>query len=178
MDLSEVSEELDSNLWMGRLKVVWDSIQPQDWVEVWMPVWKSGWGLSATLYTFQRALRGVDLSREELGELLSEMIDDLSAMKESFPDAGQVFLGIERLDTLVSSLADHPDFQVWKAEFSSALSRLVDDIVSKGLDLLINPQSANLYEIPLARALQTLELIASRVVEELLRSRRPTPSDS
>jgi len=171
MDLSEVSEELDSNLWLGRLKVVWDSIQPQEWVDSWIPLFRAGWGLAETLYAFQIALRGVDPSQDDLGEILAEMVEDLKAMGESFPDAGQVFLGIERIDTLVRSLADHPDFQGWKSEFFGAISRLVDDIVSKGLDLLLNPESAGLYEVPLTRMLQTLELIAGRVVEELLRSR-------
>jgi hypothetical protein len=178
MDLSEVSEELSQDVWFTRIKsamrVLTESTQNSDelrtWLTSWIPALRAaqsmGMAVMGLVFTLRQTMASSE--RQDLYPVLEELIAELREFVEALPDAGQWLGGIQHLDDIIVRLAEHPDSRALMAEFTQGLTRLVDDVVGKGIDILLNPKASSPYDEGLANIFLQIEDIVRRAVDRLL----------
>lgn len=178
MDLSEVSEELSQDVWFARIKsamrVLAESTQNSDelstWLKSWIPALRAaqsmGMAVMGLVFTLRQAMTSSE--REDLYPVLEALIAELREFVEALPDAGQWLGGIQHLDDIIVRLAEHPDSRALMEDFTRGLTRLVDDVVGKGIDILLNPKASSPYDENLANIFLQIEDIVRRAVDRLL----------
>jgi len=178
MDLSEVSEELSQDVWFSRIKsamrVLAESTQNSSelsaWLKSWIPAVRAAQSMGMAVMSLVFALRTTmaEGDREDLYPVLEQLVAELRDFVEALPDAGQWLGGIQHLDDIIVKLSEHPDSRALMSEFTQGLTKLVDDVVGKGIDILLNPKASSPYDEGLANIFMQIESIAKRAIDRLL----------
>jgi hypothetical protein len=162
MDLSEVSEELDSGRWHTRL------------IELMGILGNLGTpkllGLAQSLLAAGLKIRFLvsTLGEEDAPDLVGlfeDILEEFRELGQSLPDAGEILETVVQLEGILKSLGSTPAFESWRKEFLSACGKLVEDLFAKAFELMTSRESNPANDRAIMRIFELLEVIAHRLVD-------------
>lgn len=182
--MSEVSEELDSALWVGRISMAWDAIRSaatatqdaSEWLVAWMPATIALQKIGARVLEIGSAIRqnvtedeGPDLSEE----ILLQFRDDLAALADVFPDAGHILGGVEVVDAAVERVLESDLAREQGMNLLRGIERLTSDLVGAMIGIWMNPEAFEITPEQATLYLTRVEALLQRLIDRIVDQYRP-----